>query len=144
LGVFWGGSFFLGGHDGWPGLQSAYGFELPGDRVSELAAGAIYNAIDTAEPCVFGEVFATDGRIAALDLVVLEDDEKYFTAYNPAVSIRADVLEENPDLEKVLAPVAEALDDETLQSLNAKVDVDGETPEEAAKAWLVENGFVGE
>jgi osmoprotectant transport system substrate-binding protein len=142
--AFCGAAEFFGRDDGWPGLQNAYGFELPGDRVSELAAGAVYNATDTADPCVFGEVFATDGRIAALDLVVLEDDKKYFTAYNPAVTINTDVLAENPDLEKVLASVTEALDDETLQSLNAKVDVDGVTPEEAAKAWLVEKGFVGE
>jgi osmoprotectant transport system substrate-binding protein len=134
----------LGRGDGGARLQTAYGFDLPGDRVSELAAGAVYNATDTADPCTFGEVFATDGRIAALDLVVLDDDKKYFTAYNPAVSMRSDVLEQNPDIAKVLAPVTEALDDETLQALNAKVDVDGATPEEAAKAWLVEKGFVGE
>jgi osmoprotectant transport system substrate-binding protein len=54
------------------------------------------------------------------------------------------VLEQNPAIADVLAPLAEALDDQTLQSLNAQVDVDGETPEEAAKAWLVEEGFVGE
>ncbi|SDY72593.1 osmoprotectant transport system substrate-binding protein [Modestobacter sp. DSM 44400] len=141
---FCGAAEFFGRDDGWPGLKDAYGFDLPGDRVSELAAGPIYNAIDTANPCVFGEVFATDGRIAALDLAVLEDDKQYFTAYNPAVSIRAEVLDQHPAIEDVLAPVAEALDDQTLQSLNAKVDVDGETPEEAAKEWLVEKGFVGE
>lgn len=141
--TFCGAAEFFGRDDGWPGLQKAYGFDLPGDRVSELAAGAIYNAIDTADPCVFGEVFATDGRIAALDLVVLEDDKQYFTAYNPAVSIRAEVLEQNAAIADVLAPVATALDDKTLQSLNAKVDVDGDTPEAAATAWLVEKGFVG-
>lgn len=142
--TFCGAAEFFGRDDGWPGLQDAYGFELPGDNVSELAAGAIYNSIEKADPCVFGEVFATDGRIAALDLVVLEDDKKYFTAYNPSVSIRTEALEENPAIKEVLAPVAEALDDKTLQSLNAKVDVDGSTPEDTAKEWLIEKGFVGE
>jgi osmoprotectant transport system substrate-binding protein len=142
--TFCGAAEFFGRNDGWPGLQESYGFELPKNNVSELAAGAIYNSIDTAAPCVFGEVFATDGRIEALDLVVLEDDKKYFTPYNPAVSVRADVLEKTPALRDVLATVTEALDDQTLRKLNAKVDVDGGTPEETAKTWLVEKGFVGE
>ena len=141
---FCGAAEFFGRDDGWPGLQDAYGFKVPGKNVSELAAGAIYNSIDKAKPCAFGEVFATDGRIAALDLVVLEDSEHFFTVYNPAVSIRQDVLDQNPKVADVLAPLAEALTDETLQSLNAEVDVDGSTPEDTAKKWLVEEGFVGE
>jgi len=141
---FCGAAEFFGRDDGWPGLKEAYGFDLPESQVSELAAGAIYNSIDTAKPCPFGEVFATDGRIAALDLVVLEDDKQFFTAYNPSVSVRREVLQEHRAITDVLGPVAEALTDETLQALNAKVDVDGATPEQTATDWLVEEGFVGE
>lgn len=141
---FCGAAEFFGREDGWPGLQEAYGYQLPDSEVSELAAGAIYNSIDKAKPCVFGEVFATDGRIAALDLVVLEDDQNFFTAYNPAVTVRKESLEATPALADVLAPVAEALDDQTLQALNAKVDVDGATPEQTATDWLVDEGFVGD
>jgi len=139
---FCGAAEFFGRDDGWSGLQKAYGFEVPDGQVSELAAGAIYNSIDKANPCVFGEVFATDGRIAALDLTVLEDDKNFFPVYNPAVTINQDVLSENPDIEDVMGSLAEALDDDTLQSLNAKVDVDGETPEQVATDWLTEQGFV--
>lgn len=141
---FCGAAEFFGRDDGWPGLEDAYGFKLPDSDVAELAAGAIYNSIDKADPCAFGEVFATDGRIAALDLMVLEDDKHFFTAYNPAISIREDVLTKNPAIADVLAPVAEALTDQTLQALNAEVDVDGTTPEETAKNWLIKEGFVGE
>ncbi|WP_034269742.1 glycine betaine ABC transporter substrate-binding protein [Haloechinothrix halophila] len=141
---FCGAAEFFGRDDGWPGLQDAYGFELKDAHVSELAAGAIYNSIDKGKPCAFGEVFATDGRIAALDLVVLTDDKDFFTAYNPAVAIRKDALAANPAISDVLAPLADSLTDETLQTLNAEVDVDGATPEKTAKDWLVEEGFVGE
>jgi osmoprotectant transport system substrate-binding protein len=139
---FCGAAEFFGRDDGWPGLQDAYGFQVPEGEVSELAAGAVYSSVDKRSPCAFGEVFATDGRIAALGLTVLEDDKHFFPVYNPSVSIRADVLEENPDIEKVLAPVARALDDATLQKLNARVDVDGEAPEDVTKDWLVSEGFV--
>ncbi len=138
---FCGAAEFFGRDDGWDGLQEAYGFTVADDMVSELAAGAIYNSIDKGKPCVSGEIFATDGRVAALGLTVLEDDKHFFPVYNPSVSINSDVLKANPDVEQVLAPIAETLDDATLQGLNGKVDVDGQTPEQVAKDWLVEQGF---
>lgn len=140
---FCGAAEFLGRNDGWPGVEKAYGFNLPRNNVSELAAGAVYNSIDKAAPCNFGEVFATDGRIEALGLTVLEDDKHYFTPYNPAVTIRSDVLKKNPAIGDVLGKVTDALTDDTLRQLNAKVDVDGNTPEETAKAWLTGKGFIG-
>ncbi|WP_426246680.1 glycine betaine ABC transporter substrate-binding protein [Nocardioides sp. LHG3406-4] len=139
---FCGAAEFFGRDDGWTGLQKAYHFQVPDSAVSELAAGAVYSSIDKGRPCAFGEVFATDGRIAALGLTVLEDDLKFFPIYNPSVSINAKVLEADPGIEEVLAPIAEALDNETLQELNGKVDVDGETPEQVANDWLVSEGFV--
>lgn len=141
---FCGAAEFFGRDDGWPGLQKAYGFTLPEEQVSELAAGAIYDSIDKGSPCNFGEVFATDGRIAALDLTVLKDDKKFFVAYNPAVTVRQDVLSQNPAIADVLAPVSKALTDQTLQRLNAQVDVKGKSPEETAQDWLVHKGFISE
>lgn len=140
---FCGAAEFFGRDDGWPGLQQAYGFTLPGNNVSELAFGAIFNSIDKAKPCAFGEVTATDGRIQGLGLVKLDDDKRFFPVYNPAISIRKDRLDANPAIAKVLAPVARALTDKTLQTLNARVDIDGATPEQTAKDWLVKEGFVG-
>jgi len=133
---------FLGRDDGLPGLEAAYGFEF-GD-VSELELGLVYTSIDAGDPCIFGEVFATDGRIAGLGLTVLEDDESFFPSYLPALNVRQDVLDANPQLADLFAPVAEALDNETMTALNAKVDVDGEEPEDVAKAFLEEAGLMGE
>jgi osmoprotectant transport system substrate-binding protein len=141
---FCGAAEFFSRDDGWPGLQKAYGFELPDGDVSELAAGPIYQAIDKADPCNFGEVFATDGRIAGFDLKVLEDDKQFFAIYNPAVSIRSDVLEKSPEIADVLAPVSEALTDEALQALNAELDVEGGDEATIANDWLIEEGFISE
>lgn len=140
---FCGAAEFFGRNDGWPGLMDAYGFKLPKDDTAELAAGAIYNGIDKQNPCNFGEVFATDGRIQALDLTVLEDDKKFFTPYNPSVSVRSDTLKEAPAIADVFAPISTALTNETLQQLNAKVDVDGMTAADVASTWLKDEGFIG-
>jgi len=139
---FCGASEFFGRGDGWPGVQKSYGFTLPKANTAELAAGPIYNSIDKSDPCTFGEVFATDGRVEALGLTVLKDDKNFFAVYNPALTVRKDVADKNPKMRAVIAPIAAALDDATLRSLNAKVDVVGDTPEVVAKAWLQQKGFI--
>jgi glycine betaine/choline ABC-type transport system substrate-binding protein len=137
--TFCGAAEFLGRDDGWPGLKDAYGIDLPRDSVAELADGAIYNAIDLGNPCNFGEVFATDGRIAALGLTVLEDDKGYFPPYNLSLNIRTEKLDENPEIEVLFEPVSALLTTTELQNLNAEMDISGKTPVEVADSWLTKN-----
>ncbi len=136
-----GASEFLNRDDGLPGLEEAYGFEF--SEVSELELGLVYTSTDAGDPCVFGEAFATDSRIVALDLTVLEDDLEFHPTYLPALNVRQEVLDENPGLADLFAPVAEVLDEETMLGLNSQVDVDGEEPADVAEAFLTENGLVG-
>jgi osmoprotectant transport system substrate-binding protein len=137
--TFCGASEFFGRDDGWPGLQKAYGFQLPKEDVAELAEGPIYNAISKSNPCNFGEVFATDGRIASLGLTVLTDDKGYFPPYNLSLNVNEKVLSKNPDIKSAMSPVSELLTTTELQKLNAQIDVDGKTPEEVATTWLAAN-----
>jgi osmoprotectant transport system substrate-binding protein len=138
---FCGAAEFLGRDDGWAGVQKAYGFTLPRDDVAELAEGPIYNAVATANPCTFGEVFATDGRINALGLTVLTDDKRFFPVYNGALTIRKSVLDQHPAIAAVMQPVSLMLDDTTMRALNSQVDTDGKTPEEVAGTWLRDHGL---
>ncbi len=139
---FCGAAEFFAREDGWPGVEKAYGFALERSAKAELALGAVPNSIDKANPCNFGEVFATDGRVSALGLTVLTDDKKFFTPYNPSLTVRKEVIEQNPKLADIIAPISLALDDDALRELNAQVDVEGKTPEEAAQGWLIAKGFV--
>ncbi len=129
-------------NDGLPGLEEVYGTEFAPAQISELATGAIYSATGGDE-CQFGEVFITDGRIVEQELTVLEDDQAFFPIYNPSPNVRAELLEEYPGIADVFAPIAEALDNETMTALNAQVDVDGETAEGVAQEWLESEGLVG-
>jgi osmoprotectant transport system substrate-binding protein len=125
--------------DGLPGLEEAYGFEFPASDVTALDEDSlVYSEVDQGN-CTFGSIFATDGRVASLGLTVLEDDENFFPPYNGSLNVRTEVLDEYPEIEELFAPISEALDDETMVDLNAKVDVDGEDPEDVAQEWLDEN-----
>jgi osmoprotectant transport system substrate-binding protein len=132
---------FLARDDGLPGLERAYGFSFAG-KVSELELGLVYASVDRGDPCKFGEAFATDGRIAALDLTVLRDDKQFFPSYLPALTVGRGV-ERIDQLRQVFAPVAAALDTVTMQELNARVDVEGEQPDAVARTFLQEKRLIG-
>lgn len=129
--------------DGLPGVEKTYGFKLPAGDVKTIDEGAIFNAIAKRDPCDFGMVTTTDGRIKGLKLTVLKDDKAFFPVYNPAVNIRKQVLDQHPGIAKVLNPIAHALDTNLMQNLNTQVDITGLRPPETAQKWLKSKGFIG-
>jgi osmoprotectant transport system substrate-binding protein len=136
------GTEFSTRDDGLPGVEETYGFKFPRDNLIKIDEGLIYQATDKGDRCNFGEVFQTDGRIAALDLKLIEDDKSFFPIYNPALNVREDTMKEYPQIAKLFAPISKKLSTDTLQKLNAQVDVEGQLPEDVAERWLSENGFI--
>ncbi|MFF9115352.1 glycine betaine ABC transporter substrate-binding protein [Streptomyces massasporeus] len=129
--------------DGLPGMQKAYGMNVPARNITQMDTGIIYTQTAKGN-CTYGEVFTTDGRIKSMNLVVMDDDKKFFPNYNVAPMINAKSLKEWPAIAEVLNPVTAKLNNSVAQTLNAKVDVDGEDPHQVALDWLVQEGFVKE
>lgn len=141
-------SEFASRPDGLPGMLKTYGLELgspdgiPRENIKTLDTGAVYTATASGKLCNFGEVFTTDGRIKALDLVSLGDSKKFFPSYNVAPVIRTETLEAHPELKKVFDQIAPKLTNDVMLDLNAKVDVDGLDPADVAYGWMKKEGFV--
>jgi len=136
------GTEFSTRDDGLPGMEKAYGFQFPTENVVKIDEGQIYQETDRGERCNFGEVFQTDGRIEGLGLELVEDDKSFFPIYNPALNVSKEVIEKNPQIEKLFAPISKKLTTKELQALNAKVDVEGQLEDQVAEEWLSENGFI--
>lgn len=134
---------FLDRADGWPGVEETYGFTLPEQYITELDLNLVYPRVAEADPCNFSEVFATDGRIPGNDLVIMEDDQDVFVAYNTTMTVRQEVLDENPEIEETFTPIIEALTNEKMLELNERVDVMAEPPEQVAEDFLEEEGLLG-
>ncbi|MET9252154.1 glycine betaine ABC transporter substrate-binding protein [Streptomyces sp. NPDC048182] len=129
--------------DGLPGLEKAYGMDIPARNITQMDTGIIYT--QTAKgSCTYGEVFTTDGRIKSMNLVVMADDKKFFPIYNAAPMIRTSTMKKWPAIAGVLDPVTRALTNDVARTLNAKVDVDGEDPHQVALDWMKDRGFVKE
>ncbi|MBB2992994.1 osmoprotectant transport system substrate-binding protein [Mycolicibacterium iranicum] len=133
---------FRARQDGFPGMAAAYGFDPARAQTPILQVGIIYQATSDGTECDFGEVFTTDGRIAALNLTVLTDDKQFFAHYNPSVTMKREFFEAHPEIAEVTAPVTAALTNEAITEMNKQVDVEGRDPSAVARDWMVSEGFV--
>ncbi|MGH7607865.1 MAG: glycine betaine ABC transporter substrate-binding protein, partial [Gemmatimonadales bacterium] len=79
---------------------------------------------------------STDGLIAALDLVALEDDRGYFPPYHAAPVIRAAVLGRHDQLRNALAELGGKISDGEMRRLNAMADVERRDIGTIAREWL--------
>jgi osmoprotectant transport system substrate-binding protein len=127
--------------DGFPALTEHYNMQVPEGRVNTMEIGLSYEAIDRGDVQV-AMVFATDGRLRRFNLKVLEDNKNFFTPYNLAVTVRKPVLDEYPEIEEILAPLADILDQQTMQDLNYRVDAEEEEPADVAESFLTEQGLL--
>ncbi|WP_327315396.1 glycine betaine ABC transporter substrate-binding protein [Streptomyces sp. NBC_01235] len=134
-------SEFANRADGLPGMQKAYGMNVPASRITQMDTGIIYTQVRKGS-CTYGEVFTTDGRIRSMNLVVMADDKRFFPNYNAAPEINSRTLKKWPAIAEVLNPVTKKLNNTLAQELNAKVDVDGEDPHQVALDWMKAQGFV--
>ncbi|WP_221288965.1 glycine betaine ABC transporter substrate-binding protein OsmF [Amaricoccus macauensis] len=129
-----------------PAFQTAYGFTLTPDQLIVLSGGDTSATIQAAAAGTSGAnaamVYGTDGGIASTGLTVLEDDKHVQPVYEPAPIVRKAVLDANPEIADLLAPVFAKLTLETLQTLNGKVQVEGVPANDVATTWLTEAGFL--
>ncbi|MFJ3904110.1 glycine betaine ABC transporter substrate-binding protein [Streptomyces sp. NPDC090025] len=135
---------FASRDDGLPGMEKAYGMDLPAGNLQKMDAGIIYTQISKSDSCLLGEVYTTDGRIKAMDLTVLDDDRHFFPNYNAAPELNSKTFAKYPVIAKLLDPLTAKLTTAVARDLNARVDVDGEDPHDVAKEWLIEEGFIKE
>lgn len=133
---------FASRDDGFEPWLKAYALPKPdAAQVHTMDLGVIYEATSKGT-CTLGEIFTTDGRIQARDLVALDDDKKFFPNYNVAPVVTKALAQKAPQLPQLFAPVEAKMTNDVLRKLNARVDVDGEDPGAVARSWLEEEGFI--
>ncbi len=128
--------------DGYPGMARKYGIDVPRVQKQILQDALVYQATADANQCRFGSVAATDGRIPALDLVLLVDDRGFFPKYNAAVVMHGDFAAAHPEVAKIMAPISARLTNEVITELNRQVDIEGREPADVARDWMVAEGLV--
>ncbi len=131
---------FLVRPDGYEGLSEEYGFHFPTPPL-QMDPGLMYRAVADGAVDVIN-AFATDGRIPAYNLLVLEDNLGFFPPYYAAPLVRTDTLARYPQIADILNMLAGRLDDQTMQELNFQVDEKGRLASEVAREFLRDSSLV--
>lgn len=131
---------FMERPDGYPGLIRHYGFAFA-IRPKDFDPGLMYQAVSEGSVDVIS-AFATDGRIPAYGLKVLEDDKMFFPPYHAAPVVRAATLKKYPQLIGVLNMLAGRIENDKMAIMNYQVDKQGMGHREVAEEFLRSHGLI--
>ncbi|RKP45867.1 glycine/betaine ABC transporter substrate-binding protein [Cohnella endophytica] len=126
--------------DGLKGLNAFYG-KSDFKSIKLFDYGIKYRVILKGEADVTVG-FTTDGDLTNPDLVLLEDDKKFWPPYFVAPVIRGETLDKDPNIAAVLNAVSAKLDNATVQALNADVDINKKEYADVAKEFLEKQGLL--
>ena len=128
--------------DGLPGLSAAYGLHFGGNggepRTMEL--GLLYRALGAHQVDVVAGN-STDGAIAALGYVALEDDRHYFPPYEAVPLLREEALRRWPQIEAAEQRLAGAVKAEQMRAMNLAVDGQHRDPAEVVREFRRSKGL---
>ena len=125
--------------DGYPGFSKTYGIRFAG--VNEMSLDLTYQALASRQvDMIAGN--STDGRIAALDLVQLNDDRHYFPPYEGVFLIRKDSLSRITALGEIVQKLGGAISTDEMRKLNYEVDGAKRDKKNVVREWLARKGFV--
>jgi osmoprotectant transport system permease protein len=128
---------FVAREDGLEGLRRVYGLE-PGS-VRALQQTPQYQAAREGLIDVL-DVYTTDGRLAAADLVLLEDDRGFFPPYEAAPLVNGATLRDHPELAAALGRLAGTLDVVRMRAYNRRLEEEHEALEVVAADALHDLG----
>jgi osmoprotectant transport system permease protein len=122
-----GGDLEFFGRSEWKRLQSLYNLDFAQELTFDAAL--MYTAVEAGQVDVIS-AYSTDGRVAAYDLVLLEDPRQALLSYD-AMLLASSAAAQDPRVAAALAPVLGAIGDEAMREANKMVDVEGRPVSEA-------------
>jgi len=133
---------FLERQDGYKGLISTYDLKFAeAPRVMDL--GLLYRALENRSVDIVAGS-NTDGLIAALGLVVLDDDNHYFPPYDAVPIARPELFARFPSAQAALNRLAGRISADEMRKMNYQVDGQKMDATKVAREWLGAQGLVRE
>lgn len=125
---------FLQRADGYPGLANRYGLRF-GSPPRAMDLSLIYRALARRQvDLIAGD--ATSGLISAYDLVMLEDNRRYFPPYDAAAVARSATLLRYPEVRLALEGLSGRISMGDMRQMNRAVDAGHDDPAAVARAFL--------
>ena len=117
----------------WTAIRDTYDLAFADRRTMDPAL--MYEAVATGEVDVI-TAYSTDGRIAAYDLRILDDDRKAFPPYDAIVLASARLARDTPAVLDALRAFDGAINAGEMRVMNRRVDEGGEAPAAVAAEFV--------
>jgi osmoprotectant transport system permease protein len=117
----------------WRAIRDTYGLEFHDQR--SMDPSLMYQAVANGQVDVIG-AFSSDGRIAALDLTVLQDERGAIPPYDAIILAGSRLVRERRDVLAALGALAGRIDADDMRRMNRAVDQEGAAPEEVAARFF--------
>ena len=130
---------FLERPDGFAGFTRRYGLTFR-DKPRVMDLGLLYRALQSGQ-IDLAAANGTDGLIAALDMVVLQDDLRYFPPYEAVPVVNDEALRRFPTLRPALAELANTISDVEMRRMNYAVDGEHKDVIEVVREFRREKGL---
>lgn len=117
---------FMARNDGFSALTKHYGLDIRSENVIRMDHTLVYTALKDNKVDVI-EVYSTDAQIDKMNLVVLDDDQKFFPPYKAVILANNEFVNEFPEVWKMLSSLKNKVNDAQMRKLNAAVDLDGQS-----------------
>ena len=125
------------------GLEKYYGLKFKSFHPVDISLR--YKVLENGQADL-SILFTTDPQLSAEKdkFVILEDDKHVFPAGNVIFVTKQSTAEKaGPDYEKTIVDVQKGLTLEVMQELDARVELEKQTPKQAAAAYLKSAGYTG-
>lgn len=130
---------FLERPDGYKGFVRRYQLSFASaPRVMDL--GLLYRALKDGQ-IDLGAGNGTDGLIAALNMVALEDDLHYFPPYEAAPVVNDEAIRRFPRLPRALNELANTISDDEMRRMNYAVDGEHRDVVEVVREFRTKRGL---
>jgi osmoprotectant transport system permease protein len=117
----------------WTAVKERYGIAFADQR--SMDPSLMYQAVANGDVDVIS-AFSTDGRIAAFDLAVLEDDKHVIPPYDAIILASPRLAREHPEALASLRALTGTITPDRMRAMNLAVDRRNQSPSEVAATFI--------
>jgi osmoprotectant transport system permease protein len=117
----------------WRAIQDGYGLRFREQR--SMDPSLMYQAVAHSQVDVIG-AFSTDGRIAALDLVLLDDERHAIPPYDAVILAGPRLVRQHSQAIAALRQLVGTIDADRMRRMNLAVDQEGKSAEMVAEEFI--------
>ncbi|MFB4168310.1 glycine betaine ABC transporter substrate-binding protein [Virgibacillus sp. JSM 102003] len=126
-------------NDGYEGFKETYGYKFAEARGMDVAL--MYEGIANGDLDVV-TAYTVDPQLKEYDLKVLKDDKHFFPPYEASLVARNSVIEEYPEIDKIIESTVGLISTEEMTDLIYEVDIEKRSIKEVSEEFLKEKGML--